>query len=77
MMLSLAEAVIDREVAELVPAAGSCVACAKRTGANAFLFDDNPQDDCLDGKCFHSKVTAHIGRQKQTVEGLVQITRAY
>ena len=77
LMLSLAEAVFDREDAELVPAAGSCVACAKRTGANAFLFDDDPQDDCLDGKCFHSKVTAHIARKKQTVEGLVQITRAY
>ena len=77
LMLSLAEAVFDREDAELVPAAGSCVACAKRTGANAFLFDDDPQDDCLDGKCFRSKVTEHIARQKQTVEGLVQITRAY
>jgi hypothetical protein len=49
-MLPLAEAVFNMDDAELVPTAGACVACAKRTGANAFLFEDVRQDDCLDGE---------------------------
>src|SRR5689334_19858201 len=40
VMLTLAEAVFDCEDPELVPAAGACVACPKRTGANTALFDD-------------------------------------
>jgi ParB family chromosome partitioning protein len=78
VMLTLADAVFDCEDAELVPAAGACVACPKRTGANTALFDDFAQDDrCMDAECFKSKVDAHIAIQKQKTEGLVQITRAY
>jgi ParB family chromosome partitioning protein len=46
---------------------------------NAALFDDFiPQDDrCLSASCFREKVDAHIARQKQNTEGLIQITRAY
>jgi ParB family chromosome partitioning protein len=59
LMLTLADAVFDRADAELVPAAGACVTCSKRTGANIALFDDFEQDDkCLDGKCFNSKIDA-------------------
>lgn len=78
VMLTLAEAVFDCEDAELVPAAGACVVCPKRTGANTALFDDFSQDDrCMDATCFKSKVDAHIANQKQQTDGLVQITRAY
>jgi ParB family transcriptional regulator, chromosome partitioning protein len=79
LMLTLADAVFDRDDSELVPAAGACVSCSKRTGANTALFDDFfPQDDrCLSASCFCEKVDAHIARQKQNIEGLVQITRAY
>lgn len=78
VMLTLAEAVFDCEDAELVAAAGACVACPKRTGANTALFDDFAQDDrCMDASCFRSKVDAHIASQKQQTDGLVQITRAY
>ncbi len=45
VMLTLADAVFDCEDAELVPAAGACVTCPKRTGANTALFDDFAQDD--------------------------------
>jgi ParB family chromosome partitioning protein len=77
-MLTLADAVFDREDAELAPAAGPCTTCPKRTGANTALFDDFAQDDkCLDGDCFRSKVDAHIAREKQKDESLVQITRGY
>jgi ParB family chromosome partitioning protein len=78
VMLTLADAVFDYEDAELVPAAGACVACPKRTGANTALFDDFAQDDrCMDAACFKSKVDAHIALQKQNTDGLIQITRAY
>ena len=77
-MLTLADAVFDRDSADLRPAAGACVTCPKRTGANTALFDDFAQDDrCLDAACFRAKVDAHIVLQKQNTAGLVQITRAY
>lgn len=77
LMLTLADAVFDREDPELV-LAGACVTCPKRTGANTALFDDFAQDDrCLNAVCFNAKVDAHIARQKQNIEGLIQITRAY
>jgi ParB family chromosome partitioning protein len=64
VMLTLAEAVFDREDAELVSAAGACTTCPKRTGANASLFDDFiPQDDrCLSASCFREKVDALSGK---------------
>lgn len=78
VMLTLVDAVFNCEDAELVPAAGPCVACPKRTGANTALFDDFAQDDrCMDASCFKSKVDAHIASQKQHTDGLIQITRAY
>jgi ParB family transcriptional regulator, chromosome partitioning protein len=79
VMLTLVDAVFDREDADLVAAAGACTTCSKRTGANAALFDDFiPQDDrCLSASCFREKVDTHIARQKQNTAGLIQITRAY
>lgn len=59
--LKLASAPWDREDAGLVPKAGACIACTKRTGANALLFDDAGKDDrCLDRACFQSKQAALI-----------------
>jgi ParB family transcriptional regulator, chromosome partitioning protein len=78
LMLTLTDAAFDLEDAELVPAAGACITCSKRTGANTALFDDFQQDDrCLDGDCFRSKIDAHIAREKGYAQGLVQITRGY
>lgn len=78
LMLILADAVFDRDDAELVSEAGACITCPKRTGANTALFDDFAQDDrCLDASCFRAKVSAHITRHKETTVGLIQISRAY
>jgi len=79
LMLTLTDAVFDREDPSLFPPAGACIHCPKRTGANTALFDDFFQDDdrCLLASCFHKKVEAHIARQKQNIEGLIQITRAH
>jgi ParB family transcriptional regulator, chromosome partitioning protein len=49
--------------AKLVPEAGPCTSCPKRSGNQPALFpDDTPKDTCTDAVCFRSKLSAH--RQK-------------
>lgn len=61
IMLDLAQAPFDTKSAELVPAAGACVDCPKRTGNNKLLFADVKQGDlCTDPPCFAAKVTRGI-----------------
>lgn len=44
---------------DLVPAAGSCATCPKRSGANQTLFGDVEDDDiCFDRSCFVEKAEA-------------------
>jgi ParB/RepB/Spo0J family partition protein len=51
--------------ATLIPAAGGCNHCPKRTGANPDLFADVPDNDtCTDPDCHASKAAAHNERQK-------------
>ena len=61
----LLRAPFDTEDAELVPGAGPCSKCPKRTGAQALLFDGAPEDagSCLDAACHAAKVAAHVGRE--------------
>lgn len=60
VMLKLSEARFKITDANLVPAAGSCRACPKRTGANPDLFSDvNGADVCTDPKCYSEKQEAH------------------
>ena len=60
VMLHLDSARFKITDASLVPAAGSCKDCDKRTGANPDLFADVGRADvCTDPKCFHGKVEAH------------------
>ncbi len=55
-MLRLASAQFDTSDATLVPAAGSCVKCPKRTGMQRVLFGDiADQDTCTDPTCFTEK----------------------
>jgi ParB/RepB/Spo0J family partition protein len=64
-MLKLAEAPFSRTDAELLPAAGTCAACPKRTGNNVDLFTDVTNTDmCTDPGCFDAKKTAHVARQR-------------
>lgn len=51
---------------DLVPGAGACSSCPKRTGANADLFADLGEvaDNCQDAACFESKRLAHIEQVK-------------
>ncbi len=57
--------------ATLVPAAGSCKACPKRSGNNRTLFDElldkkdkqDKQEFCTDGACYRGKRTAFVELQ--------------
>ncbi|HUN82723.1 MAG TPA: ParB/RepB/Spo0J family partition protein [Terracidiphilus sp.] len=80
ILLDLGSAPFSKENAQLVPEAGSCVDCPKRTGHNTLLFADigaNQPDSCSDPKCYAAKIDAHV---KQTVAGkpkLIQISTDY
>lgn len=72
-MLELAGAVFKITDATLVPEAGSCRECPKRTGANPELFDDvTKADTCADPTCFEHKVQAHHARIRQQAEAAGQ-----
>lgn len=64
-MLKLADAKFPRKDETLVPAAGACHACPKRTGANPDLFSDvKSADVCTDPKCYQAKEEAFTTRQR-------------
>jgi ParB family chromosome partitioning protein len=70
--LKLDKAPFPTENAELLPAAGACTTCPKRTGANQELFADlvaeQGEDVCTDKACFVAKVQAFVQLQATTVE---------
>jgi ParB family chromosome partitioning protein len=78
ILLELAAAPFSKEDAQLVPEAGSCIDCPKRTGHNALLFAEMSNvDQCSDPACYQKKLDEHV---KQTVAAkpkLVQISTAY
>lgn len=77
--LQLGKATFDTADATLVPAAGACSTCPKRTGNQASLFPDIKSPDlCTDPICFRSKLDATFkakaaGAKK---EGLKVVTKA-
>ncbi len=77
LYLSLADAPFDREDPTLNPAAGGCVTCPRRSGYNTSLFADVQGDQCLDGPCFQTKITAHIDRELAARPELVQIENGW
>jgi ParB family chromosome partitioning protein len=78
ILLILKEAPFDKRDAQLVPAAGSCVECAKRTGHNKLLFSElGKQDSCSDPNCYQSKVSAHLAKTIAAKPQLVQVSTAY
>ena len=75
LMLQLEDAIFDREDETLIPEAGSCARCPKRTGFNTALFDDFQNDDrCLDSVCYEAKVAAWLKRQTEQNPALVQVS---
>ena len=80
ILLVLKDAPFDKRDAQLVPAAGSCADCPKRTGHNKLLFGDDlgrQGDRCTDPTCYQSKVAAHVAKTIVAKPNLVQISTAY
>lgn len=73
LYLNLAEAPFSKEDPTLNPPAGPCTTCPKRSGFNTSLFADVQGDQCLDGTCYQTKVTAYIDRELAARPELVQI----
>ncbi len=77
ILLELASAAFSKSDETLVPDAGSCMNCPKRTGFNALLFSDVRKDSCTDPQCYRAKLDAHITRTLQKKPELVQISSGY
>ena len=78
ILLVLKLAPFDKRDAELVPAAGSCAECPKRTGHNKLLFSDlGKLDACTSPGCYQAKVDAHVAKTIAAKPKLVQISTAY
>lgn len=62
VLRSLATVAWDLADATLLPKAGACITCPKRSGANLALFGDLKKGDdrCTDRKCFEAKGEAQI-----------------
>jgi ParB family chromosome partitioning protein len=79
VLLLLKQAPFNKRDAQLVPAAGSCVECPKRTGHNMLLFADvsGNSDACTDPNCYAAKLDAHVKAKVAAKPELVQISTAY
>jgi ParB family chromosome partitioning protein len=59
ILMDLSKAAFPVADVKLVPAAGACVDCTKRTGASPSLFPEiKAKDCCTDRECFHLKSRA-------------------
>ena len=80
VLLVLKDAPFDKRDAQLVPTAGSCADCPKRTGHNKLLFSDDlgrQGDRCTDPGCYQAKVSAQVAKTIAAKPQLVQISTAY
>jgi ParB family transcriptional regulator, chromosome partitioning protein len=77
ILLQLASAPFDKQDEKLMPEAGSCANCPKRTGFNKLLFADVRKDSCTDPQCFRSKIDAHVAKTLESKPTLVQISSAW
>jgi ParB family chromosome partitioning protein len=67
--LDITNAPFDPQDAALVPAAGSCAACHKRTGNNPLLFPEIRQKSiCTDRACYRAKVEALVQIRTKPLE---------
>jgi ParB family transcriptional regulator, chromosome partitioning protein len=77
ILLQLSSVPFDKQDETLVPAAGSCVNCPKRTGFNKLLFADVRKDSCSDPQCVRAKIDAYVSKTLEAKPQLVQISSAY
>jgi ParB family chromosome partitioning protein len=78
ILLILKDAPFSKRDAQLVPAAGSCLECPKRTGFNKLLFTgiSENSDACSDPTCYAAKLDAHVKKTVAAKPKLVQISTA-
>src|ERR1700743_3123795 len=80
VLLLLKDAPFNKRDAELLPTAGSCADCPKRTGHNKLLFGDDlgkQGDQCTDPVCYQARLHAHTAKSVAAKPELVQISTAY
>jgi ParB family transcriptional regulator, chromosome partitioning protein len=79
ILLSLDKVPFDKNDATLVPEAGSCADCPKRTGFNTLLFGEmgSQHDQCSDANCFNGKINRFVEKQVEAKPKLVQITTSH
>jgi ParB family transcriptional regulator, chromosome partitioning protein len=79
VLLLLKQAPFNKRDPQLVPAAGSCADCPKRTGHNKLLFADvsGNTDACTDPNCYAAKLDAHVKAKVAAEPEIVQISTAY
>ena len=77
ILLQLASAPFDKQDETLVPEAGSCGNCPKRTGFNKLLFPDVRKDSCTSPDCFRAKIDASVTKTLETKPQLIQISAAW
>jgi ParB family chromosome partitioning protein len=78
VLLDLAAAPFSKEDRTLVPEAGSCLECPKRTGHNTLLFEGMTHADrCSDPKCFSNKLDQQVKMAVAAKPKLVQISTGY
>jgi ParB family transcriptional regulator, chromosome partitioning protein len=80
--LDLKQAAFDKKDAALLPKAGACVTCPKRSGFETELFADIAKNDvCTDPACYAAKQQAFLERLKKGLKAdkkkYVEITRDY
>ncbi len=75
--LRLKSVPFSKEDETLLPEAGSCANCPKRTGFNTLLFSEVREDSCTDAACFNCKLDAHIARRKDKMPELVLISNEF
>lgn len=70
VLLVLDKAPWDIADSQLVPEAGPCTTCPKRSGANAALFSDitTREDVCMDPVCFATKQKAFVRLQQNNAK---------
>lgn len=73
ILLELSSVPFDKSDESLLPEAGSCDNCLKRTGVNTLLFGA-AGDSCTDAACYNRKMTKYVERQVQAKPQLVQIS---
>jgi ParB family chromosome partitioning protein len=77
ILLSLDSVPFDKNDETLLPEAGSCANCPKRTGYNTLLFGSEVSDSCTDRNCYNAKIAKCVEKQIAEKPKLVQITTAW